>query len=149
MTREEFNQGFAALANAFPNSDRSIEATQEIYWQMLQEIPAEIWAEGIKDCLREKTFFPTIHEIGVACYGETKEHDEQRCDPYRYKQNYVEHIEAISWTQNMAREQEIKRLGYDPAKLSSFDSRRLRGPRPESDKIPDAVRQLISGIGEA
>lgn len=97
MNRKVFNDGFAALVAAFPLSDRSTGEQQEIYWLILKEIPDDIFTAGIKKCLSESTFFPTIHDIGVACLGEQKEEWADKCDPWRAKQNYRERIAPESW----------------------------------------------------
>lgn len=102
MTRQEFNLGMAALFAAFSYAqDKTTKESEDVYFEMLKEIPGEVWNEGVKQCLKECTFFPTIHDLGVACYGETKEHVEDRCDPLRFKQNYQVTIEAVSWQENM------------------------------------------------
>lgn len=111
MNRQEFNSGFMALLTGFAYAEKKTNLqTEDLYFEMLKEIPVEVWNEGIKECLRELTFFPTIHDLGVACYGETKEHMEDRCDPLRFKQNYQVRIEAVSWQENMAREKRMDEL---------------------------------------
>lgn len=68
MTRDDFNTGFATLANCFP-SDRITPETQEIYWRTLNSIPAERWKDGIEECLATRKFFPLVSELASACYG--------------------------------------------------------------------------------
>ena len=102
MTEENFKNQFAVLLNSFP-SDRVTPETQSIYWSMLKEIPDGYWIEGIKKCLASCTFFPTVHDIGVACFGEQKEEYVWKCDPYRTIQNYKERIKPETWQQRMER----------------------------------------------
>ncbi len=137
MNQENFTKGWAMLLT-LPNSERVTPASQDIYWEMLKDIPDAIWARGVKDCLREKTFFPTIHDLGVACFGERKEEWVDKCDPYRERQNYREKVSAISWQQNM--HTELKRLGLPvPEKL------KLEGPvDPDADRKENArLRQAL------
>ena len=101
MTEEVFRTGFAALLNSLPNSERVTPETQAVYYSILREIPDDLWQEGVKSCLSDCTFFPTIHDLGVACCGETKDGVILRCDPWRFKQLYEEKIEAISWQKNL------------------------------------------------
>jgi hypothetical protein len=101
MKREHFNKGFAALVAAFPLSDRSTAEQQEVYWLILREVPDEIWSSGVQKALRESTFFPTIHDLGVACFGEQKEEWVEKCDPWRSRQFYKEHIAPETWQQRM------------------------------------------------
>ena len=64
MNREFFNQQFAVLVNAY--SIKLPDLTQDVYWEMLQPIEAEAFAQGVKACLSECKFFPTIAELGDA-----------------------------------------------------------------------------------
>jgi hypothetical protein len=103
MNRSHFNNGMAALLNGFSYAVNKVTPeSEEIYWDMLQDVPSDIWQVGVRKALSECMFFPTIHELGVCCFGETKEHTEERCDPLRFKQNYQVKIEAKSWRENMA-----------------------------------------------
>src|ERR1041385_6670043 len=68
MNREVFNKWFAILVNSFP-SERVTPDTQDIYFEMLGPIPEKFFIEGIKRILSEKTFFPSISEIGDASIG--------------------------------------------------------------------------------
>ena len=65
MKRDTFNLSFAALIAAFPNNKIN-EQTQDVYWAMLKDIPVEWFEYGIRQCLNECTFFPTIHDLGRA-----------------------------------------------------------------------------------
>ena len=100
MTRDLFNKCFAALSHAWP-SDRITGETQDIYFEMLHEIPDNVFQEGIRKVLASNQFFPSIHEIGVACCGEQKEEVVWKCDPWRTIQNYKETVPAKTWQQNL------------------------------------------------
>jgi hypothetical protein len=66
MKRETFNRQFAALANAYLTAQKLAEETQDVYWQMLQDIPDERFVQGVQLCLARCKFFPTISELGEA-----------------------------------------------------------------------------------
>ena len=63
MTKETFNLNFAALLAAFPNNKASPQS-QDVYWMMLKDIPEEMFEKGVKKCLANCSFFPSIHELG-------------------------------------------------------------------------------------
>jgi hypothetical protein len=68
MTEDQFKLGFATLVNTFIFAPGKItDATRDIYWQMLNEIPGDLWESGLQRCLRVCKFFPTIAELGEAC----------------------------------------------------------------------------------
>src|SRR5689334_16564526 len=66
MKRDFFNQQFAALVNAYTISHQLSDESQDVYWEMLKEIPEPNFARGVKDCLASCKFFPTIAELGNA-----------------------------------------------------------------------------------
>jgi len=66
MNREFFNQQFAALANAYTIGQKLSDETQDVYWEMLKDIPEAKFALGVRDCLARCKFFPTIAELGDA-----------------------------------------------------------------------------------
>jgi hypothetical protein len=66
MDRTFFNQQFAALVSAYVPAQRLPEETQDVYWAMLQDIPAKKFADGVRRCLATSKFFPTIAELGAA-----------------------------------------------------------------------------------
>jgi hypothetical protein len=66
MTREFFNRQFAALCAAYAVSRNLSDESQDVYWQMLQDIPEEKFADGVQECLATCKFFPTIAELGDA-----------------------------------------------------------------------------------
>jgi len=102
MTRQEFNSAFTKMAAVFP-SDRITQATNEVYWEMLGEIPSEIWAKGVQTCISNCKFFPAVNELGVACFGEEKGGMVEKCDPWRTRQFFKEYIEAESWRQRLTK----------------------------------------------
>src|SRR5215475_14085130 len=65
MTKEFFNRHFAVLVNCFITSNLTAEA-QDIYWEMLKDIPQDKFSDGVKYCLATCKFFPTIAELGEA-----------------------------------------------------------------------------------
>lgn len=139
MNRVTFNDGFAALVAAFPLSDRSTAEQQEIYFQMLKEIPDEIWTDGITKCLKNSTFFPTIHDIGVACFGERKEEWVWKCDPWRTIQNYKVKIEAETWEERM--QQVLK-----PALPAPAETRLLTAPEKQPPPKGHYERGVLSRV---
>jgi hypothetical protein len=66
MKRSFFNKQFAALTNAYTIAQKLSDETQDVYWEMLKDIPEEYFVEGVQDCLASCKFFPTIAEIGDA-----------------------------------------------------------------------------------
>jgi hypothetical protein len=66
MNREFFNKQFAALVNAYTISQKLSDEAQDVYWEMLKDIPEEKFHVGVRKCLAELKFFPTIHELGTA-----------------------------------------------------------------------------------
>jgi hypothetical protein len=66
MTEEKFKLGFAALVNIF-TSARIEDATRDIYWQVLREIPDDLWEAGVERSLRTRKFFPAPVEIAEDC----------------------------------------------------------------------------------
>lgn len=141
MNREAFNRGMAALLNGFGYAVNKVTPeSEEIYWDMLQEIPTDIWNAGVRKALAECMFFPTIHELGVCCFGETKEHMEDRCDPLRFKQNYQVRIEAVSWRENMSRLLENRKA------LATPPAPRLEPP-PHDQIAPEVLPPRIKHDG--
>jgi len=65
MDRKGFNLSWAALIAAFPNS-KTTPQSQDVYWMMLQDMPKDWFEKGIRKCLSECTFFPTINDLGRA-----------------------------------------------------------------------------------
>jgi hypothetical protein len=66
MTREFFNRQFAALCSAYAMSKNLSDESQDVYWEMLQDIPEDKFGIGVKECLASCKFFPTIAELGDA-----------------------------------------------------------------------------------
>ena len=66
MTRENFNTQWAALM-ILPGNERATRANQEIFWNLLQDIPDDIWLAGCRKYLQTATFFPGPKDLGVAC----------------------------------------------------------------------------------
>ena len=65
MTEDVFKLGLASLVNAFPNSsERITRESRDIYWELLRDIPNDLFERGIKKCMAECRFFPTVNDIG-------------------------------------------------------------------------------------
>ena len=67
MKRETFNRNFAAMVSAYTIASKLSDESQDVYWDMLKEIPDDSFNQGVRVCLAECKFFPTISEIGDAC----------------------------------------------------------------------------------
>ena len=64
MTKAEFNESFNILFAAYIYSQEKVNpATQEAYWVVLCDVPSDIFQQGVKQCLVECKFFPSINEI--------------------------------------------------------------------------------------
>jgi hypothetical protein len=66
MNREFFNTQFTALLSVFTYAQKMPDQGQDVYWEMLKDIPQEKFAEGVQACLAICKFFPTIAELGEA-----------------------------------------------------------------------------------
>lgn len=66
MTREFFNKQFAALMAVYIYAQKMPDEGQDVYWEMLKNIPERAFDRGVKKCLGECKFFPTIAELGEA-----------------------------------------------------------------------------------
>jgi hypothetical protein len=69
MEREIFNLGWSGLLAAFPNF-KGDDHTQDVYYECLRDIPPDWWSRGVKHCLTNNKFFPSISELGKACCPE-------------------------------------------------------------------------------
>ncbi len=120
MTRKEFNVLFVKLMQVFP-SDRVTEATQEVYWDTLGEIPLDIFQKGVEECFTNCKFFPTIYELGVVCFGEEKGGMVTKCDPWRRQQFYQQYVQPQSWRQRMIKVVAQKELGQMLKRITKKD----------------------------
>ena len=66
MNRAFFNAQFSALMSVYTYAQKMPDAGQEVYWEMLQDIPEKNFHAGVKKCLATCKFFPTISELGEA-----------------------------------------------------------------------------------
>ena len=66
MKREFFNRQFAALCAAYAISNKLSDESQDVYWELLQDISEKDFAVGVRACLASCKFFPTIAELGDA-----------------------------------------------------------------------------------
>jgi len=117
MDRQLFNESWLSLLAVFP-SDRITEHTQAVYFQQLQDIPDEIWAEAVKEAINDCRFFPTVNELGVFCFGEEKGGMVEKCDPWRTRQFFKEYVPPESWRQRLTKhiEKQQDRLEHQKVK---------------------------------
>lgn len=149
MNRKIFNAHWAALL-VLPNSERVTDTTQEIFWDLLKDIPDDIWEAGVRKYMLSATFFPTPHDLGVACFGERKEEWVDRCDPLRERQNYREKITPISW-QEKAAQVFVSRGLTPPTRLLLDSPVNLDAKREENVRLRkalDEIRKLKREIGD-
>lgn len=66
MTRQFFNQQFAALVAAYTYAQKAPEVGQDVYWEMLHGIAEREFVHAVKSCLLTCKFFPTIAELAEA-----------------------------------------------------------------------------------
>jgi hypothetical protein len=78
VKREFFNQQFAALVSAYTIAQKLSDESQDVYWEMLKDIPEEKFAAGVRKCLAELKWFPTISELGNASLPKTTKTIRQR-----------------------------------------------------------------------
>jgi hypothetical protein len=78
MTRDVFNTQFTALVNAYTIASKLADESQDVYWTMLQDIPDEKFIAGVRKCLAELKWFPTINELGNASLPKTTKTIRQR-----------------------------------------------------------------------
>ena len=95
MDRQFFNLQWVALISAFPNSKVTPES-QDIYWMMLKDIPEEMFEKGIKKCLTDCTFFPSIHQLGEGSIPTTIE-------TYPYNAYVYREPRVLTWTESLKR----------------------------------------------
>jgi len=66
MTREFFNRQFAAMMAVYTYAQKMPDEAQDVYWEMLRDVPEQAFQSGVRKCLAECKFFPTIAELGGA-----------------------------------------------------------------------------------
>lgn len=141
MKSNEFGLAWASFLNAWP-ANKMTEQSQAVYWEVLRDIPSNLWAAGVRRVLAECRFFPTINEIGVACCGETPEHYVTREDPWRTKQVWTEKVERVTWRENLQRILEpTQQIEGKQARLPKTTEQR---PAPEKAKA--MLRDLIHDL---
>jgi hypothetical protein len=82
MKREFFNTQFAALMNAYTIAHKLGGEAQDVYWEMLKDIPEREFAYAVRYCLGSCRYFPTIAELGEAAFPTREELGPY--NPYRY-----------------------------------------------------------------
>ena len=137
MNRKAFNLGFAALINAFPNSSGAItEQSQDVYFQMLQEIPEDLWQEGIKRSLAERKFFPTISDLGDACV------EQQVVWPPYSPWGSPRQPHTLTWQQG------LRRIVEERERLAIAVEKRKNLPAPVKKPPPDIIAELRAKLTE-
>lgn len=107
MKPETFKIGYAALINAFANSEKTTPATMDVYWEMLRRMPDEKFETGVRKCLATCKFFPTIAELGAACLPPLLER--LPYNPHVYREP-----RKLNWTEQLDEmEQDQRRLLAD------------------------------------
>ena len=131
MTRETFNEGFAALFNAYVYAqERTTKESEEVYWMMLREIPDAVFNDAVRHCLGSCKFFPTISELGEAAYPTIEERAPY--NPFVYREP-----RKVGW------QEQLKRIREG---LPDVERKAIVGPNKEigtdgtDDREPPEVR---------
>lgn len=99
MNRQFFNQQFAALVSAYTVARQMSDESQDVYWEMLKDIPEEKFAKGVKQCLATCKFFPTIAELGAAALPPVRD--------YKAPLPPVDHpFKMLNWREQIGRAEE-------------------------------------------
>lgn len=149
MKRELFNLSWAALLSVLL-SERITADSQKVYFEILQEIPDDLWQQGVRKILQGNRFFPTINELGAACCGEQKEQTVWREDPWRGRQHYAERLPEISWQRNLERIMEQRKALNAPVEEQKIE------PPEKPDYVtrlgargnPTVMRELVQYLEE-
>jgi len=103
MNREFFNRQFAALVNAYAMAQKISDESQDVYWEMLKDIPDEKFAHGVQECLAGSKFFPTIAELGEAAMPPVRD--------YKAPLPPVDKpFKMLNWREQIQREKEQKEI---------------------------------------
>lgn len=65
MTPEEFAKTFAFMASAYPHKEIP-DQTWDVYYTMLNDLPAEVFSAAAGLAISRSEFFPTIHALREA-----------------------------------------------------------------------------------
>jgi hypothetical protein len=123
VTRQVFNLAWASLLNGFAGqAERMTGESQDVYWSLLKDIPDDLWLKGVKNCLASCKFFPSIHELGVACCGE----QEIISDPFAHLTPWIKPpTRTITWQENLDKILSGQRLAIEPRKATRDGEREL------------------------
>jgi hypothetical protein len=114
VKRETFNVQWVALVNAFTYAaERVTPESQDVYWEMLKNIPDEKFIAGVRKCLGESKFFPTIAELGDASMPPRTELAPY--NPYAYTEPW-----QVGW------QEQLKRLEHNGRILSESEMKLLQ-----------------------
>ena len=116
MTREFFNTQFSALLAVYYYAQKMPDEGQDVYWEMLRDLPQEKFGAGVRKCLAECKFFPTIAELGEASLPA-----QTRLSDYMVltKNGYDRVPLRVTW------EQQVAELPRDHSQVDSQAGRRL------------------------
>jgi hypothetical protein len=114
MTRLFFNQQFAAMVAAYTIRGKLADETQDVYWEMLKDIPHEKFAKGVQECLAQLKFFPSIAELGAASLPPIRDYKAPIPpvdQPFKML-NWREQIERNKKTQLKLKQEAQKQIGH-------------------------------------
>ena len=114
MTRLFFNQQFAAMVSAYTIAGKLSDETQDVYWEMLKDIPDDKFAHGVVECLARLKFFPTIAELGEASLPPIRDYKAPLPpvdEPFKTL-NWREQIERAKQVQAKLKQETQKQIGH-------------------------------------
>ena len=113
MKREFFNVQFAAIVNAYTIAQKLSGEAQDVYWEMLKDIPEDKFAVGVRTCLASCKFFPTIAELGEASLPSVTDYKAPLppIDRERPRINWQEQIRRQKQKQMQIDERSQRRIG--------------------------------------
>lgn len=101
MKREFFNKQYAALCAAYAISSKLSDESQDVYWEMLQDISEADFAKGVRGCLGSCKFFPTVAELGEASLPAVTE-----SGPWVQTRNGMDRLPVkVGWQKQIERKQ--------------------------------------------
>jgi len=106
MTRQFFNKQFAALVTAYVVAAKLTDEAQDVYWEMLKDMPEKDFAKAIKQVIATCKFFPTIAEIGEAVFPTIKRRVMLPMPPYSPWGRHADYIpryatRVIGWKEQL------------------------------------------------
>lgn len=136
MKREFFNKQFAALVNAYTISQKLSAEAQDVYWAMLERIPEQAFANGVRTCLGNNKFFPTIAELGEASLP-------TKSVPYRYNPHVYREPRQVGWQEQVVGWQEQVKELFDRNEQLPAPIKKIAAPI-----VSEEVLKLRTEIGD-